>query len=518
MTILLVTVAMAGESTLWGADGEAWDPRGRLPDFSYAGYRANLAEIPDAPEVASVLDFGALPDDDVDDTAALVAALAATSGGALVVPPGTYVVSDVVTLDHGDVVLRGAGSTQTIFDVTRSLTDVRGAAPQWSWSGGFLWVEGPNPVGAAIGPVGPAVRGDTTLTLTGDVAAGDVVVLRLVDDAERSLGWHLHNDQLPPGDCEYQVPLVLEWPVEVAAVEGEVLTLAQPLRFDVRPEWSPTLHRYEGLSEIGVEGIGFRFPDVPYAGHLLEPGYNGVTMRGVRDAWIRDVAFENADNGVLIDEASKRITVAGVALTGREGHHGVQVAFAADTRFEDLDYAAEFVHHITVDHRANGNVFRRVRAPFEVALDHHRDSPFENLFTAFEAEVSWLHGGNLCAGPPAGARETIWGIPGPFLPPYWSATQANIIGELTLDDRLDPDGAWYENVEDLAPFDLFEAQRARRLDPPGEDTAPDDTDDTAPPDPTPPPCGCVTARPTPIVGLLAVLLVRRRRRAQPPQS
>src|SRR5215203_3630950 len=50
-------------SSLWGAAGERWEPAGRLPDFSYAGYRAGEAELP-TPQARWDLkrDFGARGD------------------------------------------------------------------------------------------------------------------------------------------------------------------------------------------------------------------------------------------------------------------------------------------------------------------------------------------------------------------------------------------------------------------------------------------------------------------------
>src|SRR5688572_13524566 len=63
--------AHAGTSALWGRAGERWEPRGRLPDFSYAGYHAGRREIPMVPVVVDVArDCGARGDDDRDDTAA----------------------------------------------------------------------------------------------------------------------------------------------------------------------------------------------------------------------------------------------------------------------------------------------------------------------------------------------------------------------------------------------------------------------------------------------------------------
>ncbi len=45
-------------SALWGKQGERWQPGGRLPDFSYAGYRMGEAPIPRLPVKADVKHFG----------------------------------------------------------------------------------------------------------------------------------------------------------------------------------------------------------------------------------------------------------------------------------------------------------------------------------------------------------------------------------------------------------------------------------------------------------------------------
>ena len=229
-----VSIGWAGTSALWGEAGELWDPRGRLPDFSYAGYQEG-AEPPEVPVVVDVRDHGGVGDGVTDDTAALQSALDAAAeagGGAVWVPSGTWRVQDVLNLSASGVVLRGEGPESTSLDIGVSLTDVRGPSEGWSWGGGFLWVEPPER-GASIATVlEPAERGDTGLVL--DEAAEGWAVLRLTDDDERSLGLHLHNDQAEPGDCEYQVPLVLDRPVWLDA-DG---ALAQPLRFDVRLAWN----------------------------------------------------------------------------------------------------------------------------------------------------------------------------------------------------------------------------------------------------------------------------------------
>ncbi len=474
--LLFLPVALAGHSQLWGESGELWDPLGRLPDFSYAGYGEGL-EPPEVPVITDVRDHGAIGDGLTDDTAAFQTALdfAGTSGGgAVLVPEGVWLITDVLTFQHSGVVLRGEGAEASVLEIPVSLTDVRGAADQWSWNGGFLWVEPPSGPSSLAQVTRAQIRGDRQLSL--DAPAEGWVVLRMTDEDEGSLGRHLHNDQEDAGDCSYLVPLVLDWPVWLES-DG---TLVQPLRTDLRLEWSPQVLALPALTGVGIEQLGLRFPDTEYAGHLDEPGYNGIFMiGGVVDSWVRGVRIENADSGVLTDQLSKRITVQDLTLEGRPGHHGLNIAHTSDGLFTRLDIVADYVHGLTLDHRSNGNVFSHVTATEDdwgLELDHHRDASFENLFTAFEAPTNFWHGGSLCAGLPSGARGTFWNLPGPLYEPYWGHIQANLVGDLAEEELLTTDNEWYEPVEDLRPRNLHTAQRAFRLGLDWEDTGLDEAD------------------------------------------
>lgn len=77
-------------SGLWGCTGELWTPGGPLSDWSFAGYAAGEAAIPDAPVAIDVKrDHGATGDGKHDDTSAVLAALraAAVRGGGVVYFP-----------------------------------------------------------------------------------------------------------------------------------------------------------------------------------------------------------------------------------------------------------------------------------------------------------------------------------------------------------------------------------------------------------------------------------------------
>ncbi len=467
--LALSGAAEAQTSRLWGAHGELWSPASRLPDFSHAGYHGGETLPPSPAVVADVRDFGAVGDGQTDDTAAFQAAIDAAQDGAVWVPAGRYRISNVLTVSKSHVVLRGAGPDNggSVLSIDKSLTDVLGPDEAWSYSGGFLRIEGPGPGGTLAHVTQPELRGSKSLTVdtTQGLAPGQLVELVLTDDQERSLGWHLHAGLLGPGDCSYQVPLLFEWPVRVATLVNGTLTLAQPLRTDVRPSWSPVVRGLSAIEEVGIEDLRIEFPDVPYAGHLKEPGYNAIFMtNGVANAWVRNVTVVNADSAFLTEQHVKNVSFDGLRLEGRDGHHGFNFNQSSDVLVRDVFIANSFRHSITVDHRSNGVVVSRAGGNLPLSLDHHRDSPFENLFTEV-SDYDFLSGGSACAGPNAGARNTYWNLAAPMQPPlYWAVgIQSNVVGDLAVPEKLTPDREWLEQLAAVNPPNLHEAQLAARL-------------------------------------------------------
>ena len=317
--------ASAEHSQLWGQAGELYDPQGRLPNVSWAGVGQGESPIPDVEVATTVLEHGAVGDGVTDDTQAFQTALdaaGAQGGGAVLVPAGTYLIAGQLVMDDDGVVLRGDGDEDggTVLYFPNSLTDLYGWIAQWSWSGGLIHVKG-GAQSALVGEViAPALRGDGELTLDAadGLSAGELVSLELFDDADKTLGWHLHADQDEPGSCDWQAQVVRRWPVRVSEVSGTSMSLVQPLRTDVRLAWNPRVVRPTVVRGVGVEYLRIVFPDVPYKGHLLEDGYNGVYFSdGVLDSWVRGVTFVNADNPISVRRLAKHLSFVSLTAMGR---------------------------------------------------------------------------------------------------------------------------------------------------------------------------------------------------------
>ncbi|HEY1533268.1 MAG TPA: glycosyl hydrolase family 28-related protein, partial [Polyangiaceae bacterium] len=196
------------------APGGGWLPqilsRGEpyLPDFSFAGYHFGERALPTLTPTLEVTDFGAVPDDALDDTAAIKRALAAAAASAgpvvLHFAKGRFLLSDVIYLERSQLTVQGSGSGAggTELFVTRPMADMpRDPVIQkieayiaandkraegkvfspFSWTGGVLWSRRKaEPAQLPLARVVDGTRGGHTLHLEKELAlpVGSIVRLR----------------------------------------------------------------------------------------------------------------------------------------------------------------------------------------------------------------------------------------------------------------------------------------------------------------------------------------------------
>jgi hypothetical protein len=492
--LVLATTAPAETSQLWGASGELWSPSGRLPDFSFAGYRRGEAEIPTPPVTHNLRDFGAKGDDTADDSDAFIRAIAAMESGVLLIPEGRYVLTKMLVIDKPNIVLRGEGPDKTTLYFPTPLNDIE---PNWgattsgrptsnySWSGGFIATRGSYGGERLAAVTAPALRGGNTVTVNDATAfvLGQEVEVRADDTEDNSLARHLYSDDprtsLDKLNGRTQASLV----ARITAIEGNTLTVDRPLRFDLRPEWKPDLHRFAPtVTECGVEGIRFEFPNTPYGGHFTELGYNAIALSDASHCWVRNVHIHNADSGVFVSGCFNTIDGIGFsserapepeqsAIAGRkaQGHHAV--ILGDDNLCTNFDFRSKLIHDLCVSGSA-GNVYSKGRG-LNLSFDHHRNVPYENLYTNIDVGAGteiWRSGGGEDLGAHCAARGTFWNIranQSVALPPDdWGPWSMNFVG-LTTDaaSSTKPDTRWVEAIPpaDLQPPDLHEAQLRKRL-------------------------------------------------------
>lgn len=485
VTAAFVAVALAagmargGGQTLWN---DQWTPASRLPDYSYAGYHDGQRPIPDVSVVTSVKDHGAKGDGATDDTAAFQEAIRSVEhgGGAVLVPAGRYVLGDTVVIDRPNVVLRGEGPEKTVLVVPKSLQQLHPVGLSsdeklgYAFGGGFVVIRGQVKGEKLADVAAEAKRGGRELVLSAaaNVKPGDVV--RLLMNNAPSLGRYLHGDLFDSGVATASHKNFVDFTAQVVSVDGAKVALDRPLRTDVRAEWKPELWSYRPtVSESGIERLSFEFPGVPKKKHLQEEGFNAIQVSGAVDCWVRDIAVTDGDIGVKLDGA-RNCTVSGVVVKAVKrknptGHHALWASgHAQDCLFDHFDIQTQFVHDLSVEGFANGNVFARGKG-VALNLDHHRNGPYGNLFAELHTgSVSrlWDSSGRGDRGPHTAGWETVWDLTydSGKLPKLPDWPLLNVVGVKGYPERTPTDNTPLVEMSDKTPVpaNLYEAQLRQR--------------------------------------------------------
>jgi hypothetical protein len=476
----------AETSELFGETGELWDRAGRLTDFSFAGYHSGEKPIPRPAVKATVKDFGAKGDGVTDDTEAFRRAIAETENGALLIPAGRYVLTDIFEITKPNLVLRGEGPEKTIFFFPKGMEHIRPsrsattsglATTAYSWSGGFFWVKG-SQKGAAVGRLATrAPRGTRVIELDRPPALkpGDRIEITQEELGQGSLLQHLYQGQ--SDSTEAIKTTRTRFASRVESVDGNRVTLQRTLRTDLDPQWNATVRIFTpSVTEVGIEDLGFEFPNIPYRGHFQEDGYNAIAMTGVADCWVRNIRIVNADSGPFLN-GSSFITLDGLIFeshrqpdkNGDTGHHGVVIG--DDNLFTNFDFRCRFIHDIGVS-GTGGGVAAHGRG-IDLSFDHHRRYPHANLFTDIdlgEGTRVYKCGGGKSLGRHSAAWTTFWNLrsrqPISQFPPSFGPDLMNAVGVFSVDPPArSAAGRWFEPVDPAAlrPVNLYEAQLALRL-------------------------------------------------------
>lgn len=443
-----------------------------LPDFSYAGYGFGLAPIPaDAGTIIDVTAYGAIPDDELDDTKAVLRALAAANAVkgkvTLRFPKGRTQITEVLRITRSDIVLDGAGDGPggselwfprplKLIDQSHDYDELRDYLvrekkqqvepehnidylfTEYSWAGGMILVapENSRPVSydgskdvrdpvLATGVSGKQFTRTLTVDNAAKLKAGDVVQLQWfsVDGPKSQILKSLYGDtDLPIGSHHWTSPNrpVVAQATRVTAVRGKTITLGDPLLHEIGAAQPAVVADWKHLSNVGIQNLRLQFPDAPSFGHHLEQGYNGIYMTGVFDGWVKKLTIDSSDSSILTDNAAS-LTIADITTTGtRRAHYSVHVGAVHNVLVKDLKVANPVIHPVSINTRSTRSVFLRPVVDAHAIIDQHSGSNHQNLFDAIEMHIDpkqgkdgwqyqlWVGGGAPYWKPGHGLYNTLW--------------------------------------------------------------------------------------------------------------
>lgn len=285
----------------------------RVPDFSYCGYMAAERPIPDVPIRVVVPVVPGDATQRIQNAVDYVASLPADANGvrgAVLLEPGTYNISESLTIAAGGVVLRGGGMGQggTVLLGTGQGRDT------------LICIRGRNDrkTEAPVQITDPCVPVNSTAThvdASHSFRPGDHVLVHRPCTKEwiealgtghfgggiTYLGWK-------PGGRD------LYWDRRIVAVEGDRITLDVPLTTALDAKYgggSVAAYQWPGrISQVGVENL--RCVSTCDENNPRDEAHRwmAVTLENVTDAWVRQVVFEHfAGSAVFALETARRVTV-----------------------------------------------------------------------------------------------------------------------------------------------------------------------------------------------------------------
>lgn len=403
-----------------------------LPDYSFAGYKWGEEPIPDLKgEIVDVSDFGAIPNDKKDDTKAIFSALAKANkvDGTVILffPKGRFILKDILYIERSNIVIRGSGaegknattlymplalnelSTPKIMtelqeylleNNKRQIEKARGINEPFSlyaWSGGYIWTNYPDGRGKeylskynkpknVLTKIVEGKRGDNYFTVeeTSKLEIGKIVRINWynVEGKKSSLVDYLYDNQnVKIGSRHWENPKMplTKQEVTILNVDGNKVTIKEPLLNDLRPEWKPDITEWKYITDVGIENLTFEFLYQEYNAHHVEYGFNAIYLTNTAHSWVRNVNFRNGDNGLLTD-ISSNITIENVKAFGRKYHYAVHFGDCYNMLAKNLYIQAPVVHTLTFNTGSRCCVYTGCTITSMPTLDQHSGLNYQNLF------------------------------------------------------------------------------------------------------------------------------------------
>ncbi len=462
------------ESTLWGPNGVNWNPAGRLPDFSYAGYKSSESPLPNVAVISNLNTTTALPNDDIDDTAALQGLINAQSSlplnsrGAVIIPAGRWIIDNQLNLNIAGVVLRGEVDVDG-----KPISEFYFPNPSAADNQYHINMNGTLSITKLANVSTNVDQGQTIIPLSYTTAAtfstGDFVQLTLDDNAStRSLSSYLHGDLDMIGATAITTTSVYNnlfyFYAKVISVTASSITLDRPIPVKIQTDWFPTLNKFNvnaSTTEMGIENLIMSSPNNTLYVHGTgpEPRYKYLKMTQIVNCWVKNVVIKDSEDGIRIDTRSCFNTIKGITFkqdivnntappafepsssfvrrfqqNGKAGHHPIWIFNAHFNLVEDFKFEDVYWHELSVEGAAAYNVFRN-GSGVAMAFDNHRLIPYSNLWTNINIgrpERMWWNSGSNSGttfrGPNSGFRTTYWGISYTAVSPGLPLPNASIDG------------------------------------------------------------------------------------------
>ncbi|RKR14420.1 pectate lyase-like protein [Maribacter vaceletii] len=386
-----------------------------LPNFSFAGYKYSEQPIPRVNyPVFNVVDFGAIPNDNLSDKDALNKAIKAASKkgkGIIYFPNGRYMINtgnddeSSIKVQSSHIVFRGESQANTILFFDKDLSP---ADPEKLWT-----------VPAAI-KVSVDEKSKVLANVTGNVTRethsievdnssaikkGDWVILQVENNSKDLVAYDVQP--LIP-DPEWTALLNDGVQVnerhKVESVIGNTITFVEPIHYDVTAKHKWKIKSFPHLNHVGFEEITFEGnwtkDFVHHRSAQDDGGWTILSISNVVDSWAKDCTFKNV-NAPLSFSGAAASTALNITISGKIGHSSVHAAGGSTgILIAKVNDMAGMHHAVGVaGGSSSANVIWRCKFPAHTCFESHASQPRCTLFDKVE--------GGFFAGRGGGARFNL---------------------------------------------------------------------------------------------------------------
>lgn len=396
-----------------------------LPDYSWAGYRLGASAIPDVSNrIFNVVDYGAKPDDEVEDRDQIQAAICAAEaagGGIVFFPPGRYLLNEQPDRRNGlvitkpGIILRGSGSGPGGTELfMKHYLLPQDPDKKWSVPAMFTFKLAHGPKVQKLTRVAQNAPRDARTLVVEDAAgiqAGDMIQLCMQNPAANRelLGglepWPKWVETINKG-------VHLAEKHSVAGKQGNVITLGEPLRTALTASYGWEVRNYPCADGWAVEDLWFHgnFQEefVHHKNFIHDDGWSFLRMEGARNAWIRRLRLTDVNEGVNVVNgyACSVLLIRfdgnrGHSTVGAEGSYGVLLGLIDDATRTGMWHGPCFANS------SAGCVIWRYQGQAKSGPDFHGSWPYCNLYDNSSSGLIG-NGGNIGTLPNHLQDLTYW--------------------------------------------------------------------------------------------------------------
>ena len=362
-------------------------------DFSYAGYKQG-SEIPelnwDLPRF-NVKDYGAIPDDDLDDKQAIQNAIdaAAVSGGIVFLSPGKYDVFHGVLGIHGsNVIIRGCGASGSEKGGTtvKAHSDAPCFRTGWGSEDGAVSISGVIPKGSKYINLDPTANvaflsnSNFIVISRGGITGDDWSKYSSRPRSQMLNDWRIKNNGISIHEKH-----------EVDSIVGHRINLKSAITVEMDSNY---LVKSANFSVgIGIEDLHIDHTFNESYIHLVHSGRLAIQIRYCANSFIRRVRISNSVSAFDIFR-SYCVSAIGIIVDGKSGHYSGTIK-GSNYCFVGLveDYTDNGMHHgISVSNQSSANVIWYVGGPKLNGPDCHGSQPRLTLHDNYYSRNHEAHG------------------------------------------------------------------------------------------------------------------------------